>query len=209
MRLTFVAVLMALSTSVAAQTLSDSSKRGYADLQAGESKAAFSAFTASLKADPRDGAAAYGRALALFAGGKNAEAASMFAAYEKAGGRNPRLDLDYGSALVRSGKAKDGIARLERYGASGRPDAGEAKLMLGAAYVSEKRFGDAEGALKGASAIEAYRPSALLLLAGMEVKRDRKATAQEYLATLRKEAPNSAALKALDDVIRLKKESKK
>ncbi len=209
MRLALVVVLAALSGSAAAQTLSDSTKRGVASLQAGDSKAAFSAFTTSLKADPRDGAAAYGRALALSAGGKNAEAAAMFAAYEKAGGKNPRLDLDFGTALVRSGKVKDGIARLERYDAAGRPDAGEAKLMLGAAYASEKRFGDAERALKNASAIEAYRPTALLLLGGLEAKRDRKAESQTYLAMLKKDAPNSPASKALDDVVRLRKEAKK
>ena len=179
------------------QTVSDSTKQGYAQLQKGDCKAAYGSFAASLTADARDGAAAFGRAMAFQCALKFKEAAQAFAGYEKAGGKNPALDHQYGVALVRTGQAAQAIPRLTRARQADPKSAPVVDLSLGLAYAASGRYDEAERTLKEASASKETRPTALLYLAGMERKRGNDAASAAYLETLQKDAPDSPAAKAV------------
>lgn len=140
---------------------------GYQALLDGNFDTALSAFEARLAVAPRDGRAAFLRAIALDRMRRSNAAADAFAAYARAGGRHPELDFEWGMSLLHAGRPADAAEKLTLYHAA-QPSSPRAMLALGQAYLAQSQFDAAERLFRSAATDPAARSSALLRLAASQ-----------------------------------------
>ena len=132
---------------------------------------------------PRDGRAAFLRAVALDRMGRSNAAADAFAAYARAGGRQPELDFEWGMSLLHAGRPTEAAQRLRPY-LDANPTSARAMLALGQAQLALSRFDDAERLFRAAAADPAARAPALLRLAASQSGRGDNDAARVTLDSL-------------------------
>ncbi|MFN0042647.1 MAG: tetratricopeptide repeat protein [Alphaproteobacteria bacterium] len=151
-------------------------------------------------ADPRDGAAAMVRGMALNRMGRYDLAARTFGAFEKAGGTNQHLDFEYGVALLRTGKHADARARLEKARTSNLGNLPLIQMNLGLASAGLRQWDQAEAAFKAVGEASAHKPDSLLLLSGLAKRRGDEAQAKLLYEELMRLAPDSEAAKTIKTI---------
>lgn len=169
---------------------------GMAQLDAGEYEAALTTFEAAIGIDPMDGRAPYLRGVALNQLGRFTDAANNFAAFVRSGGQHPRLDLDYGTALVHAGQTDTGLTMLKSYAAS-HPEDPAARLMIGRAHIANEDWRAAVGVLEPLRGDPVFSPAALFHLGLAEAGHGNDEKAEAYGNQLLEQYPDSAEAKAL------------
>jgi tetratricopeptide (TPR) repeat protein len=170
---------------------------GHADLNAGNYAESLKKFDAAIRADPNDGEALYFEGAALNRLGRFNEALARLEKAFSLGFKGPGLSFDTGWALLRLGRWIDAVVQLEQFE---RLFPGRAKTseFLGQAYLGLKQYDRAEAKLIETIQRDAdVKPTALLHLAMLERERKNPATAERYLETLQKEAPDSPIAQTL------------
>ena len=162
---------------------------------------ALKAATERLRADRRDGRAAYVRAIALTRLGRGPEAVRAFEAYAKAGGKQPQLDREWGYALLAAKRPAEAQAKFEAF-LRANPDRKEANLLIGRAAILAEKYDDARAALKLAYDDKALRPRALALLMNMETRRGDPIAAYWYMVELLARHPASPQAQGLDALLK-------
>ena len=198
-RLAFLTVTLSVAACASAPKPEDPKLTSFAydEIKAERYKEAIGHLHDRLKADPRDGNAVFLLAVAHSRLGEYEIAAHDLEVYLRHGGKNPEASYEYGTALFWSGTNLPlATKELEEY-RSAHPQSAKANVAVGMAYLSAKRFKEAEGAFKQAQGQPDGQPAALFWLAVLEKGRNNDAAARKYLDELLASAPNSPEVATL------------
>ena len=130
----------------------------------GDFHSALPQFEAVHTADPRDGRTAVLLADTEIKLGKYTDALEMLAPLEAANEQNPDFEYVLGLAMIRVGKLREGVARLEK--AASATHSGDAWLLAGSALMQLNEFVQARRDLDAALKLDPELPG-IYTLAGM------------------------------------------
>lgn len=210
-RLLPLAVLLLIAGCVKPLTGTALTDAAIVDLKAGRNTQALAEIQQRLRENPRDAQAAYLRGVAFNQLGRYDRAALSFAAFRRAGGRTPSLDLTEGTALLNAGKAEVALPLLEAYRAANPASAaamlasGRAQLVIASrnrARPDAAGLRRAETLVRSALGPPATHNAAELLLALTATARKDRPAARRALDTLLAEAPNSPQVDLLQAAAR-------
>jgi tetratricopeptide (TPR) repeat protein len=173
---------------------------GVGDMTAQQFSAAYTKFVLAEKTDPKDSDAVYFTGVALNRLRKWKLAYQHLAYAEKAGSKQPDLDLEIGRSLVFMGYAQAAVERLSRYD-SLHPGAALTQGLLGHAWLELGKYDQAEAAFRFSMKDPALKPSALLYLAIIAHRRGDAATANSDLQSALNDNPASAFSQSLRQVL--------
>lgn len=171
------------------------------ELAAARYDAALKAAEDRLRADGRDGRAAFVRAAALTRLGRGKDAAVAFERYAKAGGKHRELDREWGLALLAAGRPAEAQAKFEGF-LRANPGRSEVNLLVGHAAMLASNYDQSQAALKAVYDDEALRPAALSMLIDLELRRGHSMPAYWYLMELQARYPESIEAKLYGALIK-------